>query len=308
METEAGRSAFYGRQAQANAGAPGASPTPHVGAWQAFWRSFYHHPSAIIGSIILASLLIAALIGPRLTPYQPDALSYTDLMVSPSRMHPFGTDQYGRDILTRVLYGAHLSLSMGLISVAIGVTFGGFLGLVAGYFASWIDIAIMRIMDIQLAFPSILLAMGIVAILGPNLQNAMIAVGISSIPSYTRVMRGSVLAAKALTYIESARSSGCSNSRIMFRHILPNVLGPLVVLASLGVPGAILTISGLSFIGLGAQPPTPEWGAIINDGHQFLAKAWWMTAFPGIAIMIAVLAINMIGDGLRDALDPRFRD
>ncbi|HET8632259.1 MAG TPA: ABC transporter permease [Thermomicrobiales bacterium] len=278
------------------------------GALRASWRAFRRHPAALLGTVVLLLLIAVAAVGPRLAPYAPDELGMAVLLVAPDRAHPFGTDQYGRDVLTRVLYGAHLSLGMGLISVAIGATLGGLLGLLAGYFGRWVDILIMRLIDIQLAFPGILLAMGIVAVLGPSLQNAMIAVGLASIPGYARVLRGAVLSAKELTYVESARAAGCPHTRIMFRHIFPNVLAPLIVLATLGVPSAILTASGLSFIGLGAQPPTPEWGAMLNDGRQYLDKAWWLTTFPGLAIMLAVLAINLLGDGLRDALDPRYRD
>lgn len=232
----------------------------------------------------------------------------TDPLAAPSATHPFGTDQYGRDVLTRIIHGAHFSLSIGLISVGIGVTLGGALGLLAGYAGPWTDNIVMRLIDVQLAFPSILLAMGIVSVLGPSLENAMIAVGISSIPSYARVMRGSVLSTKELTFVEAARCVGSRHHQIMIRHILPNVVAPMIVLASLGMASAILTASGLSFIGLGAQAPTPEWGAILNDGRQYFSRAWWITTFPGLAIMIAVLAMNLIGDGLRDALDPRLRD
>jgi peptide/nickel transport system permease protein len=262
---------------------------------------------AMIGLFAIAALLVLAVFGPDLMRYRPDELIMTSLMAPPSRAHPFGTDQYGRDILTRVTYGAQYSLRIGIISVTIGATIGGTLGLLSGYFGRWVDAVIMRLIDIQLAFPSILLAMGIVSILGPSLENAMIAVGISSIPAYARVIRGSVLSAKELTYVEAARSIGCRDHRVIFRHIMPNVVAPLLVLSTLGVASAILAASSLSFIGLGAQPPTPEWGAMLNDGRQFLSRAWWITTFPGLMIMIAVLSINLIGDGLRDALDPRMR-
>jgi len=262
---------------------------------------------AMCGLFAIVGLVLLAIFGPGLTRYRPDELIMTALMVPPSREHPFGTDQYGRDILTRVTYGAQYSLRIGIISVAIGATIGGTLGLLSGYFGRWVDTIIMRLIDIQLAFPSILLAMGIVSILGPSLENAMIAVGISSIPAYARVIRGSVLSAKELTYVEAARSIGCRDLRVIFRHIMPNVVAPLLVLSTLGVASAILAASGLSFIGLGAQPPTPEWGAMLNDGRQFLSRAWWITTFPGLMIMIAVLSINLIGDGLRDALDPKMR-
>jgi peptide/nickel transport system permease protein len=281
--------------------------TARGGHLASIWRRFRRNWGAMGGLVALLGLVALALFGPGLTRYSPDALIMTSLMVPPSLDHPFGTDQYGRDILTRITYGAQYSLRIGVISVVIGATVGGCLGLVAGYFGRWIDVTIMRLIDVQLAFPSILLAMGIVSILGPSLENAMIAVGISSIPGYARVIRGSVLSAKELTYVEAARSIGCGDSRIIVQHILPNVFAPLLVLSTLGVASAILAASGLSFIGLGAQPPTPEWGAMLNDGRQFLSRAWWITTFPGLMIMIAVLSINLIGDGLRDALDPRMR-
>jgi peptide/nickel transport system permease protein len=271
------------------------------------WTRFRKNKGAVAGLTAAIGFAFLAFVGPKLMRYDPDQLIYTALMQKPGGEHPLGTDQYGRDILTRITYGAQYSLRIGVISVAIGATIGGCLGLIAGYFGRIVDSLIMRLIDIQLAFPGILLAMGIVSILGPSLENAMIAVGVSSIPGYARVIRGSVLSAKELTYVEAARSIGCTDRRVIFRHILPNVFAPLLVLATLGVAGAILSASGLSFIGLGAQPPTPEWGAMLNEGRQYLSKAWWITTFPGLMIMIAVLSINLIGDGLRDALDPKLR-
>jgi peptide/nickel transport system permease protein len=271
------------------------------------WRAFRAHPAALAGAIVALALILVALLGPRLTPYPPDELSFTAILAEPTWEHPLGTDQFGRDILSRLVHGAHLSLGIGFISVGIGATIGSLLGLLAGYSGRWADHVIMRLIDIKLAFPGILLAIAIVSVLGPSLQNAMIAVGISAIPGYTRVVRGAVLSVKAQPYVEAARCVGCTDGRIMRRHVLPNVMAPIIVLATLGVPAAILTAAGLSFIGLGAQPPTPEWGAMLNDGRQYLTKAWWLATFPGLAIMVAVMAINLIGDGLRDALDPRLR-
>jgi peptide/nickel transport system permease protein len=285
-----------------------AGPDRRSSALGSFWRSFRHNVGGVAGLAIMLCLVVGAVIGPGLTAYGPAEMIMTSPLAPPSASHPFGTDQFGRDVFSRIIHGAHLSLSIGLISVGIGVLLGGVLGLLAGYAGPWVDNVVMRLIDVQLAFPSILLAMGIVSVLGPSLQNAMIAVGFSSIPSYARVMRGSVLSTKELTYVEAARCVGSRHVQIMLRHILPNVIAPMIVLASLGMASAILTASGLSFIGLGAQPPTPEWGAILNDGRQYFSKAWWITTFPGVAIMLAVLAMNLIGDGLRDALDPRLRD
>jgi peptide/nickel transport system permease protein len=252
-------------------------------------------------------LIVVALVGPFVAPYDPIKQSADELLMPPSSRHWFGTDQYGRDILSRVLFGAQLSLRVGLAAVAIAVICGCLLGLIAGYYGGSTDTLIMRLIDVKLAFPGILLAMAIVAILGSSLTNVMIAVGISGIATYTRVVRGSVLSAKEMLYVLSARAVGCRDRRIIFVYLLPNVLGPVIVLATLGIAGAILSASGLSFIGLGAQPPTPEWGAMLSKGRDYLDRAWWITTFPGLAIMVTVLAINMIGDGLRDALDPRLR-
>ena len=223
----------------------------------------------------------------------------------PSRAHPFGTDEVGRDVLSRVIYGSRLSLSVGLISVGIGGTAGVTLGLVSGFYGGWLDDVILRIMDLLLAFPGILLALAIVAVLGPGLYNVMLAVGIAATPSFTRVTRGQTLAIRAMDYVTGARAIGCTSVRIMWRYILPNVLPSVIVLATLGLAWAILAASGLSFLGLGAQPPTPEWGAMLSFGRAYLRQAWWITTFPGLAIMVTVLGMNMLGDGLRDALDPK---
>jgi peptide/nickel transport system permease protein len=207
-----------------------------------------------------------------------------------------------------VLFGAQLSLRIGLISVGIASACGIVLGLLAGFYGSWPSGLILRLMDVLLAFPGILLALGIVAILGPSLTNLMIAVGISNIPHYTRVVRASVLSIRTSVFVEAARVIGCGDGRIMFLHILPNVVASLIVMATLGVASAILTGAGLSFLGLGVQPPSPEWGAMLSGGRDHLRNSWWITTFPGLAIMLTVLAINLLGDGLRDALDPRLKN
>ncbi|HET8629725.1 MAG TPA: ABC transporter permease [Thermomicrobiales bacterium] len=272
-----------------------------------FARAFRRNPGAVAGLVVLLVLLALALLAPVLAPYDPIQISPADLLGPPSGQHWFGTDEYGRDILSRVLLGSRLTLCVGLVSVAISAVCGSVLGLLAGYYGGLTDTVIMRLIDVKLAFPSILLAMGIVAVLGPSLTNLMIAVGIGGIATYTRVVRASVLSAKEYLYVLAARAAGCTDRRIMFVHLLPNVLAPVIVLSALSVAGAILAASGLSFIGLGAQPPSPEWGAMLNDGQNYLRDAWWMTTFPGLAIMITVMAVNRLGDGLRDALDPRLR-
>ncbi len=217
------------------------------------------------------------------------------------------TDHLGRDILSRLLYGARISLTLGLISVGIAATCGTLLGLVAGYYGGRVDLTAGVLIDVMLAFPGILLALGIVTVLRPGITNAMIAVGIAAIPTYTRLVRGSVLAAKNNVYVEAARVVGCRTPRILWLHILPNVLAPLIVLATLGAAQAILAGAALSFLGLGAQPPTPEWGLMLSEGRRYIRDAWWNSMFPGVAIMLTVLAINLLGDGLRDALDPRLK-
>jgi peptide/nickel transport system permease protein len=263
--------------------------------------------SARIGGGIAIILVVVALLSPWITPYDPIDPDPPSRLLGPSLEHPFGTDKLGRDIFSRVIAGAPYSLAMGLIAVAIGATVGVTLGLVAGYYTGRIDSAIMMLSDAMLAFPSILLALAIVAALGTGLGNTMIAVGVSWIPGFIRIARGSVLAARETTYVEAARVSGATDGRIIVAHILPNILAPVIVLCTLGIAGAILVGASLSFLGLGAQPPTPEWGAILNDGRSMIRLAPWLMTFPGLAIMITVLAMNLLGDGLRDALDPRMK-
>ncbi|MCC6945001.1 MAG: ABC transporter permease [Thermomicrobiales bacterium] len=272
-----------------------------------FFRELGKRRGAMVGLAVFLMLVAMAVLAPRIAPYSPNAQSMERILSAPNRHNLFGTDQYGRDIFSRVIWGARLSLRVGFVSVAIAACVGTLVGLLAGYYGSRVDAVIMALTDILLAFPSILLAMAIVAVLGPSLVNLMIAVGIGAIPTYARVVRASTLSAKELQYVEAARAMGCSNARVMIRHVLPNVVAPVIVLSTLGVAGAILTASGLSFIGLGAQPPTPEWGAMLAEGRTYIQDGWWITTFPGVAIMLAVLSVNMFGDGLRDALDPRLR-
>ncbi len=262
---------------------------------------------AVAGLILLTAEILVALAAPWVAPYDPTAQDLLAPLQAPSWSHPFGTDEVGRDILSRLIYGARISLSVGLISVGIAGVGGVALGLVSGFFGGRIEEVILRSMDLMLAFPGILLALAIVAVLGPGLFNVMVAVGLSDIPSFTRLTRGQTLAIREMDYVSGARAIGCPDGRVLWRYILPNVLPALIVLATLRVATAILTASGLSFLGLGAQPPTPEWGAMLALGRTFLRQAWWITTFPGLAIMVTVLGINMLGDGLRDALDPRLR-
>jgi peptide/nickel transport system permease protein len=270
-------------------------------------RQLRRNRGAMIGLALIVVEILLALAAPWVAPYDPLEQSVFAALKPPSRLHFFGTDDVGRDILSRILHGARISLRVGLISVSIAATVGTLLGILAGFRGGWLDSAIVGMTDVLLAFPGILLALTVIAILGPGLPNVMVAVGIGGIPTYTRVARGSTLTIKSREYVTSARAVGCRNARIMLRYILPNVLPPLIVLMTVGVAGAILTASGLSFLGLGAQPPAPEWGSILNAGRTYLRQAWWFAVFPGLAITVTVLGMNMLGDGLRDALDPRLR-
>jgi len=263
--------------------------------------------SARLGGGIAIFLVIVALLSPWIAPYDPIDPDPPSRLQGPSIAHPFGTDKLGRDVFSRVIAGTPYSLAMGLIAVAIGASVGVALGLIAGYYSGRTDSAIMMFSDAMLAFPSILLALAIVAALGTGLANTMIAVGVSWIPGFIRIARGSVLAARETTYVEAARVSGATDRRIVLAHILPNILAPVIVLCTLGIAGAILVGASLSFLGLGAQPPAPEWGAILNDGRTMIRLAPWLMTFPGLAIMVTVLAMNLLGDGLRDALDPRMK-
>jgi peptide/nickel transport system permease protein len=262
------------------------------------WRRLRRNRGAVMGLGVLALLALVAVLAPLIAPVDP-------IKATPSLAQaPPGP---GRDILSRIIFGARISLTLGLISVTIAATFGTLLGLAAGYNGGKIDLALGVLIDIMLAFPGILLALGIVTVLRPGITNAMVAVGISAIPAYMRLVRGLVLTLKAVPYIEAARVIGCRGPRLIWRHVLPNVLAPVIVLSTLGAAQAILAGAALSFLGLGAQAPTPEWGLMLSEGRRYIRDAWWMTAFPGLAIMFTVLAINLLGDGLRDALDPRLK-
>jgi ABC-type dipeptide/oligopeptide/nickel transport system permease subunit len=270
-------------------------------------RRFVQSRSALVGTAVLLLIVLSAVLAPSLSPYDPLRITPGRELETPSVQHPMGTDRFGRDMLARVLWGGRSTLPVGLVSVSIAATVGVSFGLLAGYRGSRIDAVIMRIVDLMLAFPGILLALFIIAILGGSLLNLMIAVGIASIPDYVRLTRGMVLSAKEQEFVLAARALGYREANIMFRHILPNVLAPIVVMATLRIAGAIITASALSFLGLGVQPPTPEWGKMLAEGQEFIAYAWWVTFFPGLAIMLTVFSINLLGDGLRDALDPRLR-
>ena len=271
------------------------------------WRRAARSPLFLVACAALSTLATVGLLADLVAPYPPTAVDATSMFQGPSARHLFGTDRFGRDVLSRILWGGRTTLPVGLVSVSIAATVGVSFGLLAGYRGGWVDAVIMRLVDLMLAFPGILLALFIIAILGGNLLNLMIAVGIASIPDYLRLTRGMVLSAKEQEFVLAARALGYREVNIMFRHILPNVIGPLVVMATLRIAGAIITASALSFLGLGVQPPTPEWGKMLSEGQEFIAYAWWVTFFPGLAIMLTVFSINLLGDGLRDALDPRLK-
>jgi peptide/nickel transport system permease protein len=270
-------------------------------------RRLLRHRGALVGGAMILVIGLAAILAPVIAPYAPDDMGVGPSLAPPSAGYLMGTDTFGRDILSRILHGAQLSLRVGVIAVAISAGFGILLGLVAGYYGGWIDAVLMRIIDVLLAFPGILLALAIVSVLGISLTNLMIAVGIGGIPSFARLVRGSTLTVKENLYVTVARSIGARDGLIIFRHILPNVVSPIIVYATLRIAFAIIATSSLSYLGLGAKPPTPEWGVMLSDGREFMRVAPWVTTFPGLAIMLSVMGINLLGDGLRDALDPRLR-
>lgn len=270
-------------------------------------RRIVESRSGMIGGGYLILLIVVAIAAPALTPYDPIKMSPREALEPPSWTHPAGTDRLGRDMLTRIMYGTRISLQMGFISVGIALVVGGLLGLMAGFFGGWVDNAILFLTNVLLALPGVLLALVILAAIGPGLGNVMIAVGISAIPNYIRVVRGSVLSAKAAEYVEAARAVGSPNVRIIFHHIVPNILAPVIVLSTLGFATAILVGAAVSYLGLGASPPTPEWGVMVSEGRNHLQRAWWLSTMPGLAIMITVIAFNLLGDSLRDALDPRLQ-
>ncbi len=269
-------------------------------------RRLAQHKSAAVGFVIIAVLIVVALLGSYIAPYDPIDIS-RNILQPPSADHVMGTDNLGRDIFSRVVYGARISLQMGFIAIAIAATVGTAMGVVAGTYGGVIDSLLMRFIDALMAVPGILLALTVAAVLGAGLYTAMIAVGIAWIPGFARIVRSLVLQVKEMPYIEAARSLGNSDSRLIWRHVLPNALTPVLVLSSLGVGSAVLIGAALSFLGVGAQPPTAEWGIMLSEGRQFMRSAWWIMAFPGLAITITVLAANLVGDGLRDALDPRIK-
>lgn len=269
-------------------------------------RQTFRNRSAQTGTIILLILIIACAAAPILTSKDPNAIDPSQTLQPPSYKYIMGTDGIGRDNFTRFLYGGQLSLRVGLIAIVIGAVIGISLGMISGYFGGWLDSFISWLTDILLAFPDLLLALAILAILGPGIINAMVAVGISFIPSFMRLTRSSVLSIREMSYVEATKALGGSDLQIMINHILPNAMRTLLVLVTLGIGSSILAGAALSFLGLGAQPPTPEWGAMLNAGQKFVRQAWWLTVFPGLGIFLTILSINLIGDAVSDAVAGTF--
>ena len=278
-----------------------AADSPTRAALRQLWR----RPAAVFGGTVLLLVLVLALFAPWLAPYDPLATSWSAVRKAPSLAHWFGTDEVGRDLLSRVIWGARASLSAGLVAVVIAVAVGLPLGMMAGYLGGWVDMVIGRLTDAMLAIPFLILAIALAAFLGPSLSNAMIAIGVTATPIFVRLARGQVIQARAEDWVEAARSVGNPRARILVRHILPNILPPVLVQATLTIASAIIAEASLSFLGLGQQPPAPSWGSMLNTAQRFLTQAPWMALFPGAAIFLTVLAFNLFGDALRDALDPR---
>ncbi|MBS9719291.1 ABC transporter permease subunit [Tianweitania sp. BSSL-BM11] len=278
-----------------------------------FWYYFSENKGAVIGLVVFAILLVVALLASVIAPHAPSAQYRDAILVPPVWLeggraaYPLGTDAVGRDILSRLIYGAQYSLFIGVVVTTIALVGGIIIGVIAGYARGWVDTVIMRVMDIILAFPSLLLALVLVAVLGPGLLNAMIAIALVLQPHFVRLTRAAVMAEKSKDYVTAARVAGAGHFRLMFKTILPNCMAPLIVQATLSFSNAILDAAALGFLGMGAQPPTPEWGTMLAEAREFILRAWWVVTFPGLAILVTVLAINLVGDGLRDALDPKLK-
>lgn len=280
---------------------------PRASNWQIFYGKLKRNKAALIGGYLILFLIIVALVGPYLTTYDPTKVDYSLQLLKPSADHWFGTDHNGRDIFTRIIHGMSITLFVGFSSVFIGALIGIPLGIFSGYYGGMLDTVIMRIVDVLLAFPGILLAIALVSVLGGSTTNVIIAVAVFSVPNFARIVRGSTLSVYKLEYVDAVKALGASDLRIIFKHILPNIVSPIIVQATLRIAIAILVASSLSFLGLGAQPPEPEWGAMLSDGRSYMFDHPHVALFPGLAIVLVVLAFNIFGDGLRDALDPKMK-
>lgn len=279
----------------------------NVPLWLESWRRLVRRPTAVLGMIIFLVLVVMALFPSLIAPEGYDNQQYDRLLLPPSAQNLMGTDNLGRDVFSRVVYGARYSMGVGFFAVVMSLVIGGFLGAIAAYYGKWSDTIIMRFLDIVLSIPSILLAIAITSVLGASLINLTIAISISSFPHYARIVRASMMTIKEQEFVEAARAVGAGDARIIFRHILPNAMAPIIVQATVGLGGAILSCASLSFIGLGIQPPLPEWGTMLSSGREYIREYWWLVVFPGLFIMLAIFSVNLFGDGLRDALDPRLK-
>jgi peptide/nickel transport system permease protein len=284
-----------------------ATVTPERAPWAKSAARLLRRPTARLGAGIVAIFLLLTVAAPLLAPYSPFDQDFAAALEAPSAAHPFGTDQYGRDVLSRVIYGSRIALLSIVIADGFGLVVGSLLGLVAGFYGKWVDSAVMRVVDVLLAFPYLLLALIIVAALGPGLLNSMIAIGIVYTPQYARLIRGQVLSVKTTEFVLAAQAIGASRRRVMLRHILPNSFTPVMVMATLSAGTVVVETAGLSFLGMGSQPPSPDWGAILSEGQSYFLTSWWIATFPGLAIFAVVIGFNLLGDALRDHFDPRRR-
>ncbi|MEH7239124.1 nickel transporter permease [Bacillus sp. JJ1562] len=273
--------------------------------WSSFYKKLSKNKAAIAGAIIVLLFVILAIFAPLIAPHDPNLPDIKNKLQTPSSEHWLGTDDLGRDIFSRILFGARISLTVGILSTILGAFVGIILGIVSGYYGRWVDSLIMRICDVFLAFPGILLALAIVSVLGASTTNVIIAVAFFAVPTFARIVRGSTLTVKKLEYIDAIKAMGATDFRIIFKHILPNIVSPIIVQATLYIASAIITASALSFLGMGTKPPTPEWGTMLSEGRSYVSYAPHLTLFPGIAILLVVVGFNLFGDGLRDAFDPK---
>jgi len=271
------------------------------------WQQFKKNRLAVVGLVIVLLFFALAFLAPVLSPFSPTAYDLDSILLSPSSIHPFGTDEEGRDVLSRMIYGSRISLSVGFVAVGLYVMIGIFLGAIAGYFGGWVDMVISRIIEVMICFPTFFLILAVLAFVGPSLYNIMIVIGLTSWPGIARLVRGEFLKLRNQDFVLSGQVSGASRTRLIFRHILPNSLAPVLVSATFGIASAILVESSLSFLGFGVQPPTPSWGEILSQSRDFMDIAWWLALFPGLAIFLSITAYNLVGEGLRDAIDPRMK-
>ncbi len=287
------------------AGRGGTHPRPEIRRGLRRARARRPTGTGALGVLIVLALFVCALLAPVLAPYDPTAAHFGALLRPPSAAHPFGTDQLGRDVLSRVIYGARIALLVGVVTVAGAGFLGCVLGLASGYFGGWLDAAVMRVADVQLSFPLILLALTLSAVIGPGLRTVILSLAIAGWPLYVRVVRGEVLALRSREYIQAAVATGARSARVIARHLLPNVLAPIIVVSTLQVSQVIIAEATISFLGFGIQPPTPAWGTMVSEGRTYIFFAWWLSAFPGAALALVALGVNLTGDWLRDVLDPR---